>query len=135
MGISVMRQATMRVARTIFLLALAPALLASTDGGKTLPFPSTREGLELYLSQLDSVIQSQLNEFEGLLPAASFTLLREDHDRWLEARRNACALSQGPKSDELARLRCLVLKSESYYEEREIRLGEVLDASTRSISP
>ena len=131
-----MRHATMRLAATIALILLLPLLLGSTDPpASPPPFPNTQEGLRKYLSQLESVIESQISEFQSLLSPADFEILTADHSRWEISLRRACSELGETEEDRISESRCLVLKSEAYFHERETQLLEIVPNPSDSNLP
>ena len=119
----------MRILRLIFLASIAMFLCATDiehiaeDGEPN--HSDRRYGLELYVYQLTSLLDMQIDEIAEMIPEQEVEKLRSDHYTWKIERDIQCAKVGRTEPGELRELECLAELSEVYFERHEIEIGNL----------
>ncbi len=114
---------------SIFLCATDIELVAEDDEAN----PSDpRYDLELYVYQLTSLLDDQLEEIAVMIPKHEVEKLRNDHYAWKIERDIQCAKIGRTEPGELRELECLSELSEVYFDQRELEIIDLEDVREKT---
>lgn len=97
--------------------------------------PQTREEFEVFVRQMDAVLESQVSEIVELSPGDEDEVIRRRYREWREFVTLDCEIKGREGRLELAELRCLSEALERRYQDQEIRIVELEEERARGALP
>ena len=133
-----MRHTTMHKLFTTALVFAVPILMGTVVVGEHNQMPKnpeTQSDFEIFIRQMDAVLETQIEEMVSLSSPDSAEFIRKTFREWREIVELDCEIRGRQETASLAKLRCLGSSLERRYQNQEIRIAELEEERDRSKSP